>query len=724
MEFFPVPVNGITLDDFLRVTRRRRWTILCFVAASCLAGSIITTTMTPVYSARSQLLVQASPPSGEALDLGNPLVRLLAMTQPQSVATQVRILQSRDLIDTVLRLCGVPRTPDGQSEPRIRVADVRDTSVIEVTVESRDPGLAARVANTMLDEYQRGTRGHNLEEVLRARRFVEQEAGKARRELAVAEAALIGFRRRYRVAALSAEQESRVRQLVELETQATEAAGNITRTEAHVRTLRSALEREPVERLVPLTKENPRIDALQNKLAEIEVQRAALAHDYQETSPRVVAIDALIQNLRETLAREPRERRVMLHALNPIREEMLGTLKRQATELEALRAGHQEILRALEGRRRRVQQLGPWEVELTQLNRAREIAEKQYLLLVGRLHDLRTQESAGRSTARIIERAHPPLRPVRPRRSINLALSVMVGCLIGFAVAFLREYRDDRISAPDEADGLLEMPVLGAIPAIAQASGRLMTASRPASPLAESFRFLRTNVSLAMIDAPLRTMIVTSTHRGEGKSTTALNLATAMAMEGRRVILVDADLRRPSLHRLLEIPAAPGLTEALVDHEPWEELLHSAPTEGLFVLTSGAIPRNPAELLNSTTMDRLIEGLAGITDVVIFDTPPCLAVTDAQVLATKVDGVLLVAESEEARRAELRQAKQLFARGRTRIIGLVFTKAAHRAPYRGYRRGEYGPEETPVNGQTAVLPGIGALARSEGRSGPGDEEME
>jgi capsular exopolysaccharide synthesis family protein len=718
MDAFPVPANGITLDDFLRVTRRRRWTILCTVALCCLAASILTAMMTPVYSARSQLLVQASLPREEALDLENPLVGLLAMTQPQTVGTQVRILQSRDLVDDVLRLCGVPRGPDGRSEPRIKVSDVRDTSVIEVSVESRDPKLAARIANAMLDEYQRETRGHNLEEIYRARRFVEREERKARRELAEAEAALIRFRRTHRVAALTTEQESRVRQVVDMETQATQMTGSIRRTEAQVRTLRAALDREPMERLVPVTKENPRIDALQSKLVELEVQRSALVQEYQETSPRVVALDTQIASLRQQLSREPKERRILLHALNPVREEMLTTLKRQTTELEALRAAERELLRALADRRGRVQQLGPWEIELAQLNRARDTAEKQSLLLISRLNDLRIRESAGRSTARIIERAYTPIHPVRPRRLINLFLALVVGFPAGFALAFLIESRDDRISAPDEADGLLGLPALGSIPAEPYEQGRLMTTVPSASPLAESYRFLRTNVTLAMIEAPLRTLVVTSAHRGEGKSTTAMNLAVAMALEGRRVVLVDADLRRPTLHRLLDISAAPGLTDVLIDHQPWQEILRPAATEGLSVLTSGDIPQNPAELLNSPAMARLIEELGTFADVVLFDTPPCLAVTDAQVLAAKVDGVLLVAESEAARRAEIRLAKQLFARARARTVGLVFTKSASRGPGRYGRRASYYYDETE-NGRAAIP---ASLAAPTGRSRPDPEE--
>src|SRR5262249_31611816 len=158
---------------------------------------------------------------------------------------------------------------------------------------------------------------------------------------------------------------------------------------------------------------------------------------------------------------------------------------------------------------------------------------------------------------------------------------------------------------------------------------------------------------------------------GEGKTTTTVNLALAMAMDGREVILVDTDLRRPSLHKALDLASAPGLTDVLTGHCPLEDALQALPDHQLLVLTSGPLPPNPAEMLNTGAMESVIQQLRSMSDVVIFDTPPCLPVTDAQVLGAKLDGMLLVAEMGEARKAEVRRARELLDQAHIRVLGVV-----------------------------------------------------
>jgi capsular exopolysaccharide synthesis family protein len=223
-----------------------------------------------------------------------------------------------------------------------------------------------------------------------------------------------------------------------------------------------------------------------------------------------------------------------------------------------------------------------------------------------------------------------------------------------------------------------------------------MTALPAYGPIAESYRALRSSISFAGVDRPLRTLVVSSAEKGEGKSVTAMNLAIAMALEGRRVILVDTDLRHPTVHRLLEWEMTPGLTELLVGAVPLEAALRDHPAVAtLQVITSGAMPPNPAELVNSTPMAELIQRLTLQAETVIFDCPPVLPVTDAVLLSAKVDGVLLVADIGQARRAGLKQTKEQFERARARLVGLIFNKvSAHHGGYHGYyyHRGYYGED--------------------------------
>jgi capsular exopolysaccharide synthesis family protein len=213
----------------------------------------------------------------------------------------------------------------------------------------------------------------------------------------------------------------------------------------------------------------------------------------------------------------------------------------------------------------------------------------------------------------------------------------------------------------------------------------LITVSEPRSPVSEAYRTLRTNLDFASLDQALKTLVVTSAGVGEGKSTTLANLAVVSAQAGRRVILVDADLRRPTLHQIFGLSNEAGLTTVMMD----EAALASPPiqetsVQGLSVLTSGPLPPNPADLMGSQRMEVSIAALAKDADQVFFDTPPVVAVTDAAVLATKVDGVLLVISAGKTRREHARTAVQRLEQINARLVGTVLTNAQMGASFQGY----------------------------------------
>lgn len=211
----------------------------------------------------------------------------------------------------------------------------------------------------------------------------------------------------------------------------------------------------------------------------------------------------------------------------------------------------------------------------------------------------------------------------------------------------------------------------------------LITLTDPRSPISEAYRTLRTNLSFSSLDEPIRTLVVTSSAPDEGKSTTIANLAVTMAQGGKKTILVDCDLRRPSLHEIFNIPAEPGLTDLLLDNGG-RQVIHDTEVEGLQLLTSGQLPPNPADLLGSQKIDKIIADLSSKADIVLFDAPPVIAVTDATVLGSKVDGVLLVISAGNTRRDHAARAKELLDRANVRIIGSALTNAPKDSSIGGY----------------------------------------
>lgn len=202
----------------------------------------------------------------------------------------------------------------------------------------------------------------------------------------------------------------------------------------------------------------------------------------------------------------------------------------------------------------------------------------------------------------------------------------------------------------------------------------LITITDPRSPVSEAYRTLRTNLSFYSLDQPIRSLVVTSPSAGEGKSTTVANLAVTMAQSGKRTILVDCDLRRPQLHALFGLPAEPGLTNTMFEEQADLPLRETA-VENLWLLTAGPTPPNPADLLGTSKMDDVIERLLDRADIVLFDAPPVVAVTDAAILGGKVDGVLLVIQAGTTRRDHSERAKELLEKAKVRVIGATLTNA-------------------------------------------------
>lgn len=211
----------------------------------------------------------------------------------------------------------------------------------------------------------------------------------------------------------------------------------------------------------------------------------------------------------------------------------------------------------------------------------------------------------------------------------------------------------------------------------------LITLTDPRSPISEAYRTLRTNLSFYSLDNPIRTLVVTSPAVGEGKSTTVANLAVTLAQSGRRTILVDCDLRRPSLHELFDLNSAPGLTNLVLDEVERPPLQQTA-VDNLWLLASGPQPPNPADMLGTRKIDQVIETLTETADIVLFDAPPVIAVTDAAVLGAKVDGVLLVISAGKTRREHAERAKELLEKARVRIVGVTLTNAPRDNSIGGY----------------------------------------
>ena len=288
--------------------------------------------------------------------------------------------------------------------------------------------------------------------------------------------------------------------------------------------------------------------------------------------------------------------------------------------------------------------------------------------------------SGGSNLLTVVDPALPPSEPSSPRVLLNTLLAALTGLLLAIGVAFLVEHLDDTVKSPDDVEAVAGLPTLGTIIRMKGDEGRslmyrLATVLYPRSPAAEGYRTLRTNIEFASLDHPARSILVTSAIPGEGKTTTAANLAAVFAQAGHATLLVDADLRKPGVHKIFDLPNAAGLTDLLRSNEIGVQDVVVRTEQGLLsVLTTGSLPPNPAELLRSTRMRAVMARLAASAEFVVVDSPPLQAVTDAAILSALVDGTILVIEAGRTRSGAVRNGRETLAKVGAKVLGATLNR--------------------------------------------------
>lgn len=335
-------------------------------------------------------------------------------------------------------------------------------------------------------------------------------------------------------------------------------------------------------------------------------------------------------------------------------------------------------------------QLSQMQSELAQLHQS-------YIGLQQSLENVRLAEAQSTSNILVVTPAEVPTLPIRPRITTNTLLGSIAGLILAVGLIFLIEYLDDRLRSPDQVSQILGLPTIGLIAKWNTAGNgdsqleKLIAVREPRSPIVEAFRSLRSNIQFSAVDRPIQTLLLTSSGPVEGKSTIAANLAVVMAHIGKRVILIDADLRRPTVHKTFGLRNDIGLTSVMVQDGRLETALQGTPIENLRVITSGPLPPNPSELLGSKRMSLLVEELRGMVDTIIIDSPPVMAVTDALILSALADGVLMIVDAGSTRIGAARQVKQSLDQASAHVIGVVMNKipAGRRGGYYYYYQYEY-----------------------------------
>jgi len=654
----------IDLRHYLEVLRKRAWIVAAVVALGVTATVLYTLRQPSVYRASASVIIDPKPPQvfgskvQEVIQLGTAGY----WSNQDYYNTQVEILKSYDLAKmTVVRndlqhdIRLVPRMPnDTRTEEQLiddaaaavkrtlEASQDRDSRIVRVYVNHTNPQLAIDLANKHIDTFLAYTRGLRSEGSGSVGEYLARELDRAEKELKENEQALYKFKKENDILSVSLEDKQNI------------LAADIARyTNAHseAKIARLSLEavRERAQKLSDadvmssplfgLTESGTTVEQIKSQLS---VEKQRLAELGEELGPKYPEYANQVQKVHEIEAALKTEAHRVVREIDEKYQAALAKEQKYAAELERLK---QEAF-----------ELGPKSIEYNRYKRQYDHAEENYNLVLSRLQ---TNDMAGRNKE-INIRPHGSARvapKVAPRIRLNLALALLLSLLLGVGVAFAVEQLDQTIKSGEAIERAVGAPLLGIIPMVEEAGPRgdfslngerdLFVFRNPKSRVAECCRSIRTNILFSAADRPRRSLVVSSPRPQEGKTTTAVYLATTMAQSGQRVLLVDTDLRRPRLHKSLNVARNIGLTNMIVGQSTMEDAVKTTDVPNLFVLASGPNPPNPAELLLTDKFRAVIEKLEKSFDRVIFDSPPLLAVTDAVVLARHTDGVILVVRAGE-----------------------------------------------------------------------------
>lgn len=673
MEYETDPhASSVSFQEYLAILKRRRSLLLQAFVLISLVGVIVTFLTKPVYQAQGKLLVDAPSNVMSTINTDSPLSGLFGIGSQQSPDTVAEVLQTLPLQQQVFQ-------KDGQVV--FGVTPTPNTNIIAVQAEAGDARTAASAVNDLMQSYIQQSSDQSVADMEKAYQFAKQQSDIAHGNLAKSENALRAFQERYHIASLTEDRSNQISLVSRLsqEVQGQEAA--LSALQAKLIADRAMLGQEPsaITNVLPST--NPTIETLKQAIVTLQVQRKALTQpgglNPNGRAPVLLQIDAEIAEYRRQIALLPKLLPNQASNINSVRENLRGSVANLQGDLRATRAQLADTRVNLAHERSDLGRYPDRALSLDRLMRSRDTAAHSAQMFDGELSDLSLREKARHASAHIIEPAtyYSAQSPVRPKKALNIIFSCLIGLFIGICLALLQEFLDDRINTVEDSDRVLGLPSLGRVPALTVDGARLLPQMTGSDPASESYRILRTNIHFASVDAPFKTLLVTSSSPGEGKTTTAVNLAFAMAMDGKKVILVDSDLRRPTIHKMLGLPTMPGLTDVLAGTARLDDvLMQHSEMPNLMALSCGTTPPNPSELLGSRAFRGLLETLSAQSDVVIMDSPPVLAAADAQILASEVDGVVLVVETGETRKVAARQTLALLRHARANILGVTYNK--------------------------------------------------
>ncbi|OIO33936.1 MAG: hypothetical protein AUJ18_02745 [Candidatus Hydrogenedentes bacterium CG1_02_42_14] len=697
----------MSLQDYLRVIFKRKWIILVSTFTIFVTSLVYTSKLIPRYVASGRV----------ELNYQSTLATLLAdalLYKGNELATAINFATSMPVMENAVRRLGLVGPDATKADVLVEASKLQagasaigdgQTNFITISFTHWDPKFCAEAVDAIAEGFSEEYRSRNTKDADQIKLFLEEQARMAEQQLLESENELAFLKQQKNYVELDQGVRINIEQAATIEADYTKIKMERQQIERELLEMKTELKNEePSVRTQELIQNDPRLRENRKQLIDAEMELATKLKTLTPLHPEVKRVEDNLRRLRtqmEIIIGEiTKDRRAELETKFGILKEKEAAIQHAIPRLKFL-----------------TEDIPRQQMEQARIQRQISMQEKLFSFFRDKLEEKKYDELVSRDNAiSVIEHAAIPLIPNYPNKKTNAMVGMAIGLILGFALAFVVEAMDTSIGTIEDVERTTGLQVLGVIPSIAvdedeqalatqsvvtfdpdhvrtrdikerlleldtsvrqsqNGTGvfkpQLITYHDPKSPISEAYRTLRTNVQFKGAIGDMKTLTVTSSGPQEGKTTTLCNLAVAMAQSGLKVLAMGCNLRRPALHKLLGINKKPGVTDILIGARKWEEVVQKTGIENLHAFCSGPIPPNPSELLASDEMTELIRQVREAYDIVIFDCPPILPVTDAAVLSAKCDSVLLVYYVGKAAREALVRAKVQLENVGAKILGVV-----------------------------------------------------
>jgi polysaccharide biosynthesis transport protein len=701
-----LPPQESAIGEYFRVLVKRKWIVIGCLLTIFTVVAIASLKQTPIYEAGGSIAVNKPDSS---LNFKDANAISFDYYDPTEMETEVKILQSDLLALQVIKELNLDQRPDFggrtpalpssldlapdplQADPsrtsallssfkgNLKISLSPNSRIMEVRFRSADPQTAQNVVNTLMQTYQEHNFKARFESTMQASDWLSKQLVDLQMKVETSQEKLVRYQKEHEILGIDEKQNITTAKLDELNKALTAAESERMNKEAFYRLMESGDPDAIASSAGGLDGEgggsqtaSQLLEALRTRQADLKIQIADLSTQFGPAYPKLAQLNNQLKEIEVQLQSE------MKKIASKVRGQYMTALQREGMLREAL-----------EKQKQAANKLNESAIEYSLLKRDLETNRQLYEGLLEKLKEAGISAGLKSSNFQIVNSARAPTAPVEPNVPRNLGFAFVLGLTSGVGLAFLLEGLDNTVRTTEQAQAISGLASLGMIPLGSKTareltpSKRLMLASsneavelithvRPQSQMAESYRALRTSLLLSHLGAPPKVIMVTSALPQEGKSTTSINCAVVLAQKGVRVLLIDCDLRRPSIHKTLGMGPRSGLSNVLTGSTTLKQAITVAPTlPNLDVLPAGTPPPNPAELLASTNMRDVLAELREKYDHIVLDTPPTLSVTDAVVLSPRADAIVLVIRSGSTTKQALRRSRDILMQVNARVSGVL-----------------------------------------------------